>query len=233
MAQDIKWDLSTIFNGYDDPEIEGIIKSAEAKASTLVKQYRGKINSEMTPENILELLTSTEELYLNLMRIFAFSSLSVSSNQTNKEALRLLSRTQNLLTRLRKETSFIDIKLGQLLVENSSKYLESPVLASYKHYLEKTARRSPYKLSEVEEQIVVEKDQYGMSSWSELQGRWVGTRTFDIIIDGKVETIPFGKYRGYIVHPDQVVRKEVITKVMGGIWKGWRTLCLVFTVNMR
>ncbi len=51
--------------------------------------------------------------------------------------------------------------------------------------LERLQRRVEHQLSEIEEQIIIEKDQFGVDAWEELQCKWLNTRLFDIMSWGK------------------------------------------------
>ncbi|MFW9991498.1 MAG: M3 family oligoendopeptidase [Candidatus Odinarchaeota archaeon] len=217
MVHNIAWDLSTLFKGLDDPEIENTISWIKEKASSIVP-YKGKITSEMAPEDLLEMVQNYEATILEIRRVYSFANLSAAVDQNNKEALALFNTIQNLRTGISKQLSFVKIELGNLLGENGEKYLASPILVTYRHYLKKMLRGQPHILSELEEQLIIEKNQFGVNAWSQLQEQWVGTRTFDIQFpDGKIKTIPFGEYKGLAAHPDRAVRKEVIKKVMGGL----------------
>ena len=59
--------------------------------------------------------------------------------------------------------------------------IQEPVLANYRHVLERLYRRIEHELSEVEEQLIIEKDQFGVNAWAELQSKWLNTRLFEVM----------------------------------------------------
>ncbi|MFX0210825.1 MAG: hypothetical protein ACFFDT_32905, partial [Candidatus Hodarchaeota archaeon] len=216
MTQEIAWDLTPLFKSLDDPEIAKTIKMTSKTAIDIENKFKGKINiPEMTPEILLELLQTTENLKLPIDRVFQFAYLSASVDQTNKQAQALLNEAQTALIDFDKRLSFMKIEIGKLLAERKVEFLDSPILSNYHHYLEKILRSHPFTLSETEEQLILEKDQFGVNEWEKLQYKWLGTRSFELEIEGKTETIPFGKYIGYASHSKREVRKEAITKVLG------------------
>jgi len=108
--------------------------------------------------------------------------------------------------RLDQALAFIIIELGRLLAENPS-LIQDPLLVEYKHYLEKTLRKVPHILSEAEEQLIITKDKNGIAAWQLLQSDWLSTRTFDIEIEGKKKTLPYGKIIGLYQSPNRDLRK--------------------------
>jgi len=52
------------------------------------------------------------------------------------------------------------------------------------------------------------KDKNGIDAWEMLQGDWLSTRTFDIEIEGKIKTLPYGKIIGLYQSPDRGLRKR-------------------------
>ena len=52
------------------------------------------------------------------------------------------------------------------------------------------------------------KDQNGVYSWSQLQGDWLSTRTFQLTVDGKERVLPYGEIIGYYQHQDRALRRQ-------------------------
>jgi len=84
--------------------------------------------------------------------------------------------------------------------------IHDPILAGYNHMLERVQRRVPHQLSEVEEQLVIEKDQFGVQAWEELQSKWLNTRMFDVSVLGEKKTLNYGEANGLFSHPDRATR---------------------------
>ena len=74
--------------------------------------------------------------------------------------------------------------------------------------LERVKRRVPHQLSEVEEQLVIEKDQFGVQAWEELQSKWLNTRMFDVMVLGEKKTLNYGEANGLLPHPDRATRES-------------------------
>ncbi len=80
-----------------------------------------------------------------------------------------------------KQLAFFSLELGAL-VKAKPEIIAEPVLAGYRHMLERVQRRVPHQLTEVEEQLIIEKDQFGVQAWEELQSKWLNTRIFDVTV---------------------------------------------------
>ncbi|MHA1558161.1 MAG: M3 family metallopeptidase, partial [Candidatus Heimdallarchaeota archaeon] len=77
----------------------------------------------------------------------------------------------------------------------------------------------PHRLSEIEEQLIIEKDQYGVDAWEELRNKWASTREFEIEIDGKLEKFHMGEFSKYRISENREIRKlatETVYKNVAG-----------------
>ena len=95
---------------------------------------------------------------------------------TLPETQALYDRVSKLEAQMGKQLAFFSLELGAL-VKAKPELIAEPVLANYRHMLERVQRRVAHQLSEVEEQLIIEKDQFGVQAWEELQSKWLNTRT--------------------------------------------------------
>jgi oligoendopeptidase F len=85
--------------------------------------------------------------------------------------------------------------------------------------LERIHRRVEHQLSEVEEQLIIEKDQFGVNAWEELQSKWLNTRLFEVIVCGEKKTLNYGTASGLLSHPDQSTRESANRSIYGLLGK--------------
>lgn len=209
--KEIAWNLSLVFKS--DEEIENTINQIK-KESTIVENFRGKIDNEnMTPEKFLESIKTVESLLAKSIGLFSYSSNKVSANQFDKDANILFNKVKNIYTANEKKTAFIELELGKLLSERGDEFINSPILKDYKHYLEITHNLSKYRLSEQEEQLILEKDLTGATAWSQLQGERLGKKKFTAIIDGSEKEFSWSEAQGLMHNPDKNNRKNTIVAV--------------------
>ena len=122
-----------------------------------------------------------EAFDVKLGDVSLFAGLSFSANMTVPEVQALYDKVSKFEAQLGKQLAFFSLELGAL-VKAKPEVIADPVLAGYRHMLERVQRRVAHQLSEVEEQLIIEKDQFGVQAWEELQSKWLNTRMFDVLV---------------------------------------------------
>jgi oligoendopeptidase F len=211
--QEVTWDLSELFPSITDSSVEKAISEAKASAGAFEKAYRGKI-AQLDPANLLLCLRELEAFYVKLGDVSLFAGLSFSANMTLPETQALYDRVSKLEAQLGKQLAFFSLELGAL-VKAKPELIADPVLANYRHMLERVQRHVPHQLSEVEEQLIIEKDQFGVQAWEELQSKWLNTRVFDVVVMGEKKTLSYGEANGLLPHPDRATRESANRSIYG------------------
>ncbi len=210
------WDLTPLFQNATDPAIEKATAEVTTLAEDFEKNYRGKIGTLNAP-NLQTCLRTLETFEEKVGNLSLFASLSFSANMTLLENQALYDRVNKLEAKLGKQLAFFSLELGAL-VKKTPELIQDPALSGYRHMLERVLRRVEHQLSEVEEQIIIEKDQFGVNAWEELQSKWLNTRTFKITVEGKEKTLSYGEANGLLPHPDRATRESanrVIYETLG------------------
>ncbi len=215
--QEISWDLTELFPSPNDPSIEKATNEAKASAEKIEKDYRGRI-AQFDAAQLLHCLREQEALYLKLEDISLFASLSFSANMTLPETLTLYDRVSKFEAELGKKLAFLSLELGALL-KAKPELVTDPVLVDYRHMLQRVQRRVPHQLSEVEEQLIIEKDQFGIQGWEELQSKWLNTRMFEVTVKGEKKTLNYGEANGLLPNPDRATRESANRSIYGSLGK--------------
>ena len=200
------WDLSELFPSITDPQINQAIAGATVLANSFEKTYRGKI-ANLNADDLLQCLRSVEAFETKFSNITLYSSLSFSANMTLPLTQSLNDRIKKLQATVGKQLAFYELELGALLKHNPQIIWE-PALSNYRHMLERLYRHVKHQLSEVEEQLIIEKDQFGVDAWKELQSKWLNTRMFDVTVYGEKKTLSYAEANGLLAHPDRVTRES-------------------------
>jgi len=211
------WDLSQLVESTDPALIQKKLESMVAEAEKVRDVYRGKIEG-LDARGLLELLEMKDAFTLRFEGVSMYCRLMYSANSTDDVAKQLNDAARRALMRVGQALAFMDIELGKLLAEKPS-LVTDPVLAEYKHYLERILRRVPHMLSETEERLIIIKDKNGISAWEMLQSDWLSTRTFDIEIEGALKTLPYGGIIGLYQSPDRDLRRRANQTVYEGLGK--------------
>jgi len=200
------WDLSQLVESTKPASIQKKLESMVTGAEEVAEKYHGKIGG-LDAKGVLKLLEMKDAFTLRFEGVSEYCSLMYFADSTDAVAKQLKDAARRASMRERQALVFIDIELGKLLAENPS-LVTDPVLAEYRHYLEKILKRVSHMLSETEERLIVVKDKNGIDAWQMLQSDWLSTRTFDIEIEGELKTLPYGEIVGLYRSPDRDLRKR-------------------------
>ena len=211
------WDLSQLVESTNPTSIQKKLESMVGEAERARDTYHSKIEG-LDAKGLLELLEMKDAYTLRFEGVTRYCRLMYSADSTDDVAKQLNDAARRAYMKVGQALAFIDIELGKLLAENPS-LVTNPVLAEYKHYLERILRRVPHMLSETEERLIITKDKNGIDAWQMLQGDWLSTKTFDIEIEGETKTLPYGEIIGLYQSPDRDLRKRANQIVYEGLGK--------------
>jgi oligoendopeptidase F len=85
--------------------------------------------------------------------------------------------------------------------------------------LERLRREVSHQLSEVEEKLVIEKDQFGIRAWEAFQGKWLNTMTFEVEVEGKKKALSFNEAFGLLLSPNRPTRESAMKSICGLLGK--------------
>jgi len=211
------WDLSQLVESTDPGSVQKKLEFMVAEAEKVRDTYRGKIGG-LDAKGLLDFIGMKDELYLKFEGVIKYCRLMYSADSTDDVAKQLNDAARRASVTVGQALAFIDIELGKLLAENPS-LVTDRVVAEYKHYLERILRSVPHMLSEIEERLIIMKDKNGINAWQMLQNDWLSTRAFDIEIEGKIKTLPYGEIIGLYQSPDRDLRKRSNQIVYEGLGK--------------
>ncbi|MCS7124005.1 MAG: M3 family oligoendopeptidase [Candidatus Bathyarchaeota archaeon] len=234
---EVVWDLSEIFPSVSDASVQKAMDEVSAMAEAFAAKYHGKIGS-LTAAELAKCLQEYEAYLARLRDVTLFAELSFAANMTLPETQKLHDRAMKLEAKLGKLLAFLELEVGRL-VYDKPELLADPALANYRHYLEKLRRMVPHQLSETEEKLIIDKDQFGVYAWEEFQAKWLNTRTFEVTVEGEKKLLPFGAAYGLFSHPDRATREsaykavfslvgkdgEVFASAFRNICNDWLTVC--------
>jgi oligoendopeptidase F len=218
MAQsEVVWNLSEIFPTPADPSVQKAMEEATVMAERFTEKYRGKIDA-LTVKELAACLQEYEACLAKLRDITLFAELSFAANMTLPETQALHDKVIKLDAKLGKLLAFFELEVGSLIYRKPE-LITDPALATYKHFLERLQRKVPHQLSETEEKLIIEKDQFGICAWEELQAKWLNTRMFEVNVEGKKQLLPYGATYGLFSHPERATRESAYKAVFSIVGK--------------
>ena len=173
---EIAWDLTEIFASHDDPKIAKTMSRLSKETETIKNDYRGKITSDnFTPQKLLDLFKRQEKFQVDLSELHLYQNRLYSAKMTIPESEALKNKVEDFMTKISKDLAFVELDVAKYVNDNPA-LVNDPILSNYQHILENIKRKFPHNLTELEEQLILEKDQYGVNAWSMLQSKWLNTR---------------------------------------------------------
>jgi oligoendopeptidase F len=212
-TQYTKWDLSELFENLTDPKINQTIKKISSMANKFEENYRGNL-TKLNIHDLLQSFKSLEKFKAKFNDLVLYSRLSFFVDMVLTETQSLYDRINKLESKIGKQLAFYSLELGDLL-KQKPQIIREPDLRNYSHMLERVYRSAMHQLSEIEEQLIIEKDQFGIDAWQELQSKWLNTRLFEINVLGKKRILSYGKANGLLSHFDRDTRESANKSIYG------------------
>ena len=115
---EVKWNLTDLYSGYDDQQIEKDIAFCESEAAAINGEYADKIKN-LGVEELNALVARLESLETKLGKLFTFAFLNFATDTHDQEVSAFLQRMREVGSRIGKETVFLNwngtISLKKLL----------------------------------------------------------------------------------------------------------------------
>jgi len=238
--KEIAWDLSEVFTSCDDPKISITMDALMDKADQMINQYKGKINiSAFKAQNLYDILTQYEYILDHTRELASYSANSFNANRSLPETKSLWNKLLIFRSSIFEKLAFIELELGKFL-NLEPELINEKILSTYTHYLKKIMRKFPYKLTEAEEQLILEKDQFGLWAWQQLRSTWIITRKCKATVEGKEREILRSEVFPLLQHPDRKTRMSVSKSVYTLLSKdeeiyssAFRNVCGNWVKNMK
>jgi oligoendopeptidase F len=222
-AENIVWDLSVYYNGADDPAIEQDITALNGLVDAFISAYRGRV-AGLTAEDLLAAMNRMETLIEKSHRLAIFANLLYTTDTNNPTYGALLQKITEYDAELEQKLLFFELEW--LAVEDSvaDNLLADPVLSKFRHYLEAERRYKPYKLSEAEEQILVEKAVTGSNAWTRFFNQVMGAARYTF----EGEKLTQSQILSKMHDPDREVRRKAADSMTAGLRERGMELTYIF-----
>lgn len=222
-AEQIRWDLTDLYAGPDDPQLDADLARARTDAAAFRERYHGKVGS-LDATGLAEAVREGERIASVAYRAASYVSLHYATDTTDPARGALAQRVQEVGTQLETELLFFDLEWLAVDDERAERLLAAPELAAYRHHLASQRRYRPHVLSEAEEKILAEKRLTGAAAW---------TRLFEELSAAMVvrvgdEDLSFEQAMALLQQPDRVQRKAAAEGITSTLSDGLRTRAHIF-----
>lgn len=208
-AETIRWNLSDLFSGMDDPRIETTLKTAESLAATFLENYRGKL-AQLAPAEMLKAFRDEEALISPLYRLSQFTGLHTAADTADEKAKALDARVDEAMSKISNQLVFFGLELGAMPDADFAKFDGAPELEDYKYPVYQTRKNAKYNLSEKEEQILILKSLTSSRANQKLYDELTSSFQFEFELDGEMQPMNGSQLRSLRMHPDKDVRRRAM-----------------------
>lgn len=222
-AEEVRWDLSDLYNGVDDPQIERDIAQTTARADAFAATYRGRVLS-LDAEALYQAIAEYEAIVEAANRLGAFAHLIWTTDAANSRYGALLQRLTEWEAQLQQTLVFFELEWTNAPDDFAAAMLAHPALTHYRHWLEVTRRYQPHRLTEPEEKILAEKSVTGRSAWARFFSELMGNTRYPF--DG--EELTQAGILARLYNPDRTVRQRAAQAFTDVLRQQLPTLTYIF-----
>jgi oligoendopeptidase F len=224
-AENVIWDLSVFYAGIDDPMIESDMQKLNGQVDTFADEYRGRV-AQLDAEEMMDALKGLESIFDLQGRIASFARLLYSTDTNNPQYGALVQKNTEFNAQLEQKLIFFDLEWNEAEGSHVQNLLADPTLGEYRHYLEAKRRYQPHQLSEVEEQLMVEKDVTGRAAWTRFFTQLLGA----LRLDYEGEKLTLTQVLTKLHDEDREVRRKANDAITAALQSKAMELTYVFNV---
>lgn len=176
------WDLSELYKGIDDPNVNKDLDKYRRLCVSFAKKYKGKL-AGLSAEEFAQALDTYNKLSEMAGRLGGFAYLNMCTQMKNAEAMAFFQNISEKLTDYGKPTIFFDLEFNQLPAATVKEWLKNKKVAFYKPFIERSLRWKKYDLPEPVEEVLVEKSVTSSEAWVRFYEETSSRLTYTV--DGK------------------------------------------------
>jgi oligoendopeptidase F len=204
------WNLKPLFAGDNDPRIEVKRKLVEKKSAAFINAWKDRTDYLEDPAVLRQALdqyeawkrqygTDGDEGYYFWLR--------TQQDQNDPKLKARFNKIDEFSKKLENESQFFYLRIARIKPELQQKFIASPYLANYRHFLERIFAESRYHLSEPEEKILNLKSATSSSNWTKMTAGFLSKEERPVFTeDGKRKVRPFSEIIGLMNSRKQRVR---------------------------
>ncbi|MBD97761.1 MAG: M3 family oligoendopeptidase [Candidatus Marinamargulisbacteria bacterium] len=209
-AQAVQWDLTDLFDGFDDPKFTELVQSAPKLAVDFSRKYRGQL-CELSGDSLAAAFQELEACLIPLYEASQFVHLQFSIDTASTTIQHWVQTMDELETIVQNHLLFFNLELGTLTDTQCEAVLaESSALTRYAYTIRRIVKHARYYLTEPEEKVINLKTINGSQAFESLYNELTASFQFSITVDGEEKTMNGAQLRALRQHADPVVRKTAM-----------------------
>ena len=161
------WNLSDLYSGIDDKQIEKDLKQYKDFNQKLADNYKGKV-ARLTADEFYQAVQLYEKASVVASKLGIFAYLNMVTQMKNKEAVAFYQNINEKLTESGKIAIFFTLEINALSDKAFQALLKNEKVAYYKPWLSKVRIFKPYELREDMEALLADKALTSGGAWVRL-----------------------------------------------------------------
>jgi oligoendopeptidase F len=214
--EEMVWNLSSMFDGDDDPKMQEERKEISKATEEFVSKWGNRNDWLEDPLVLLEALDD----YERFARIGStgnqgyYLGIRQTQDQSNPNLKAKLTKLEDFAQKISDKIRFFGLKLSKVAEEKQKIFLEDNGLKKYNHFLERTFVEGKHVLSEPEEKIMEMKSTSAYSNWIQMVDELLGKEEREILNEkGEKEKVTYEQLITLAGSHDEKVREEAAKNV--------------------
>src|SRR6266852_5464121 len=224
-AEQVRWDLTDLFQSPTDTAIEETLAEAQTRAVAFEARYKGKVAS-LAPEEFAAMMRELEEDEELAARPDVYAYLLHSQNTEDPAAGRLLARVREAGAERASHGVFFTLELAHISDDQAARLYADPESARYRHTVEEARKFRPHQLSEPEERVLTDFSPVGNSAWNRLFEELCARIRVDL--DGR--RAPLDEALVRLRESDRTVRRQASAAITAALDQDARTRGYIYNV---
>lgn len=228
-AKGVKWDLSDLYSGPDDPLIRSSIEKCLKSALLFEKKYRNSVSDgRLSASVLLKILKKLESVSESAAKVCSYAQLLHASNTNDPKAGALLQYAREKHAEISGHLLFFDTEWVRVPAKKAESLLKDKTLARYGHFLKIKRLYGPHTLGEEGERVMVEKSVTGAESFKRLFDELVADMRFEVKTRAGTERLNATATLALLHSPERKVRKSAARALTRGFDENSKAFTFVF-----
>ncbi len=208
-AAGITWNLSDLYSGVDDPQINRDLDECAALCTAFEAKYRAIFATAeaLTAAALKAALVDYEHIAEVMSKLGSYAGLLTAADTASDAYRRLEDRLQQQLVERENQLTFFE--LGWLAIDDAvaQTLIDDPLLANYQHHLSAGRRYKPHTRSEPEELLLNQKSLTARAAWTTLFDEFVAALEYTLDYEGQQRKLTQPAILALNYDPDRNLRK--------------------------
>jgi oligoendopeptidase F len=227
-AEDVRWDLSDLFESPTDPKLEAALARSLERAIAFEAKYRGRV-AQLEPSDFAEMMRELEADEEAAAKPEAYAYLLHSQNTHDPAAGRLLARVREASAERGSHGVFFTLELAQTSDEQAAHLFANPESVKYRHAVEEARKFKPHQLSEPEERVLTDYSPVVNSAWTRLYEELCAGIKVDV--DG--QNLALAEALTLLYVPEREARRRASGAITSALETDVRTRAYIFNVILQ